>query len=87
MSVLQVRLAAQALRRQVFERLRSVPLHLLAALGLCSMLSAPALADVLREAFDAAHSTVATEGWNAQLVVVHDRRVTVALGARYRNRE
>lgn len=45
-----------------------------------------ARADAIDDAFAAARDAIAPTGWTAELEVVNDRNVTIALGARFRNR-
>ena len=85
MSVLQILLALEGLPRRLAAGTNALGWR--AALLTClSVASTSALADALQDAFQAARDTIVCEGWNAQLVVVHDRKITVALGARYRER-
>lgn len=86
MSVLQISLALTGIQRRLAAALRALGWQAALFLAGLSAVSTPALADALQDAFEAARSTMVTEGWSARLIVVHDRKVTVALGARYRER-
>ncbi len=86
MSVSQILPAFTGLQRWLEARTRTLAWRATLALACLSAASTPALADALQDAFQAARSTIVREGWTAQLIVVHDRKITVALGARYRER-
>jgi len=84
MSELQISWALMALQRQLVVSTRTFGWKVTLFLACLSAVSTSALADALQDAFQAARGTMAGEGWTAQLIVVHDRKITVALGVRYR---